>query len=137
LPKKNCDVTYDVDRTFIKDFYFEICICAVRNNCSEMFSKIIKKFKQNGHTIASLFLKLDECFGKNGAELNDFIKNRISTRIINLLNGKIRKLKARLEKINPIQTSLSTELYKNTTIPFYDILYRNIFLLLKSKKAKI
>ena len=137
LPKKNCDITYDVDRTFIKDFYFEICICAVRNNCNEMFKKIIEKFKKNGHTIASLFLRLDECYSKSGAELNDFIKNRISNRIVELLNNRIKNLKTRLARINPISTSLSTDLYKNTTIPFYDILYKNIFLNLKSKRAKL
>ena len=69
--------------------------------------------------------------------MNDNIKKRISNRISELINGKMSLMKRRLSKIDPIKTSLSTDLYKNTIIPYYDILYRNIFLNLKSKKAKI
>jgi len=74
LPKKDCDITYEIDKNFIKDFYFEICVSTVRNDCNPVFQRIVEKFGEKGHSIATLFLKLDECFDKNGCELKDYFK---------------------------------------------------------------
>ena len=31
LPRKDCDMRYNINRHFIKDFYLEITVCTVRN----------------------------------------------------------------------------------------------------------
>ena len=84
----------------------------IRRN-DKKYVKLIDGHRKRKKPVALLFFKFDEYLDKKGEEIIDEVRQKICFRLMDLMNHYVR----RTSVIN----------YSSTFIPYYDIIYENLF----------
>lgn len=136
LPNKYCDddLLYEKTKEYNKDYFLEINISRIGDEAIEnKYKERIQDMKLEKLALATIFFKIYDQNYKE--ELKNTEKYKIANEIQKKVNG-VLNLHSNGQKTEPSPAKIQFLEQSSTKIPFFDILYENLFKISQKKAHK-